>query len=138
MENKVFFKGSLAVEQMVRVIENADLGVVPKRNNGFGNEAFSTKILEFMAMRVPVIVLRYRNQHCFFDENVVKFFRQNDPKSLADAMLLVIKNPAIRENLMRNANKIIRKYTWDVNERIFLDLVDSLLEARNNHGAASR
>jgi len=35
---------------------NADLGIVPKRKDNFGNEAFSTKILEFMAMSVPVIV----------------------------------------------------------------------------------
>jgi glycosyltransferase involved in cell wall biosynthesis len=41
-------------------MENADLGVVPKRNDPFGDEAFSTKILEFMAMGVPVIVSETR------------------------------------------------------------------------------
>ncbi len=30
LENRIFFKGSCTVEQIVRVIENADLGVVPK------------------------------------------------------------------------------------------------------------
>jgi glycosyltransferase involved in cell wall biosynthesis len=87
LENRVFFKGSLAVEQMVRVIENADLGIVPKRGNGFGNEAFSTKILEFMAMGVPVIVPDTDVDTFYFNENVAKFFRANDENSLADAML---------------------------------------------------
>ncbi len=40
----------------------ADLGVVPKRAEGFGNEAFSTKILEFMACGVPVLVSSHQSR----------------------------------------------------------------------------
>ncbi len=39
----------LPLEEIATVIASADVGVVPKRADGFGNEAFSTKILEFMA-----------------------------------------------------------------------------------------
>ena len=63
---------------MVNVIENADLGIVPKRSIGFGNEAFSTKILEFMAMGIPVIVPDTEVDTYYFDEKVAKFFRAND------------------------------------------------------------
>jgi glycosyltransferase involved in cell wall biosynthesis len=136
LENRVLFKGSLAVEQMVRVIENADLGIVPKRGNGFGNEAFSTKVLEFMAMGVPVIVPDTEVDIFYFNENVAKFFRANDENSLADAMLLLIKSSAVRETLVRNASEFVKKYTWDVNQHIYLDLVDSLLSSRNDRGAA--
>ena len=137
LENRVFFKGSLAVEQMVRVIENADLGIVPKRKNGFGNEAFSTKILEFMAMGVPVIVPDTEIDTYYFDEKVAKFFLANDEKSLADAMLLLIKNRPVRECLAQSASEFVKKYTWDVNEHIYLGLVDSLVNSRNDHGVAS-
>ena len=135
LENEVCFKGSLAVEQMVRVIENADLGIVPKRSNGFGNEAFSTKILEFMAMGVPVIVPDTEVDSFYFDDHVAKFFRANDEQSLADAMLLLIKNSAVRETLVRSASEFVKKYAWDVNQHIYLDLVDSLLSSRNDRGA---
>jgi glycosyltransferase involved in cell wall biosynthesis len=136
LENRVFFKGSLAVEQMVRVIENANLGIVPKRGNGFGNEAFSTKILEFMAMGVPVIVPDTEVDSFYFNENVVKFFRANDEKSLADAMLWLIGDEAVRETFVRNATEFVKKYTWDVNQHIYLDLVDSLLSSRKDRDAA--
>ena len=136
IEDRVFFKGSLAVESMVRVIENADLGVVPKRGNGFGNEAFSTKILEFMAMGVPVIIPDTEIDTYYFDGTVAKFFRANDEKSLAEAMLLLIKNSAVRESLAGSASEFVKKYTWHVNQHIYLDLVDSLLSSRKNQGAA--
>jgi glycosyltransferase involved in cell wall biosynthesis len=136
LENRVFFKGSLAVEQMVRVIENADLGIVPKRGNGFGNEAFSTKILEFMAMGVPVIIPDTEVDSFYFNENVAKFFRANDEKSLADAMSLLIGDGAVRETLVRNATEFVKKYTWDVNQHIYLDLINSLLSSRKDRDSA--
>lgn len=42
LESRVRFAGILPLREIARVIENADLGVVPKRKNAFGNEAFST------------------------------------------------------------------------------------------------
>ena len=39
-----------------RRLREIAIGVIPKRKDNFGNEAFSTKIFAFMAMRVPVIV----------------------------------------------------------------------------------
>ena len=56
LQDRVFIKSFISTRQIASVIENADLGIVPKRKEGFGDEAFSTKIMEFMAMGVPVIV----------------------------------------------------------------------------------
>jgi glycosyltransferase involved in cell wall biosynthesis len=49
------FEG-VPIDQIAGVIANSDLGVVPKRADSFGNEAYSTKIMEFMSQGVPVVV----------------------------------------------------------------------------------
>jgi hypothetical protein len=51
-------------------------------------------------------------------------------------MLLLIENSAVREILVRNASEFVKKYTWDVNQHIYLDLIDSLLRSRRDRGAA--
>jgi len=135
LENQVLFKGSRVVEQMVRVIEDADLGIVPKRKNGFGNEAFSTKILEFMAMGVPVIIPDTDVDTYYFNDSVAKFFQANNDESLADSMLLLIKNPEVRQSFVRNASEFVKKYTWGANQSIYLVLVDSLLTSREGRHA---
>ena len=56
LQDRVFLKGIVPLEQVSSVIAGADLGVVPKRSNAFGDEAFSTKTLEFMTVGVPLIV----------------------------------------------------------------------------------
>src|SRR5262249_8398096 len=44
VEDRVLLKGYRTLYDIAVEIENADLGVVPKRNDPFGDEAFSTKI----------------------------------------------------------------------------------------------
>jgi glycosyltransferase involved in cell wall biosynthesis len=132
LTNKVFLKGSLPLEGIARVIENADLGVVPKRKDGFGNEAFSTKILEFMSLGIPVIVPDTMIDRYYFNDKVARFFHANDETSLAEALLLMIKNHCLRETLARNASEFAEKYSWDANKKIYFDLVDSLVHSSND------
>ena len=131
LEKRVFLMGTKPLHEISSVIENADLGVVPKRSNSFGNEAFSTKILEFMSLGVPVVVPDTAIDSYYFNNSVVKFFHANDEKSLADAILLMIKNPELRQKFSRDAAQFVLKYSWDMNKDTYLNLVDSLVQSSN-------
>jgi glycosyltransferase involved in cell wall biosynthesis len=127
LQERVFVKGSRTLQQVAEIMENCDLGVVSKRSDGFGNEAFSTKILEFMCLDVPVIVPETAIDRYYFNDSIVKFFRANDEESLAEAVLQMIENPGQRQELVRNAREFIKGYTWEKNKSVYLDLVDSLV-----------
>jgi glycosyltransferase involved in cell wall biosynthesis len=129
LEKRVFLKAPMPLRQISSVIENSDLGIVPKRKDSFGNEAFSTKILEFMSLGVPVIVSDTTIDTYYFNNSIVQFFQANDERSLADAMLLLIKNADLRKSLVTNANEFIKKYTWDTNQGTYLELVRSLVRS---------
>jgi len=55
LNGSVRFFEPLRIHEIATVMANADLGVVPKRADSFGNEAYSTKIMEFMSLGVPVV-----------------------------------------------------------------------------------
>jgi glycosyltransferase involved in cell wall biosynthesis len=133
LQDRVLLTGPVSLEQICTIIENADLGVVPKRKNNFGNEAFSTKTLEFMVLGVPIIVPDTAVDKFYFHDSVVKFFDAGDERSLAEAMLLLIKDPELRQRLVANAAEFVKKFTWDAHESEYLDLVDSLV-----HGSTTR
>lgn len=135
LQNKVLLKNRLPLDQIAGVIESADLGVVPKRKNGFGNEAFSTKILEFMSLDVPVIVPDTLIDKYYFNDSVACFFRANDDKSLADALLRLINDGELRQRLVANASEFVRKYNWEANKHSYFELVDSLV-ANSHKGSA--
>jgi glycosyltransferase involved in cell wall biosynthesis len=127
LENRVFFHKPIALREMAKVIETADLGIVPKRSDNFGNEAFSTKILEFMAMGVPVIVADTLVDKYYFDDSVVHFFQAGNVDDLARRMVEMIQNPERRRVQADKATRFVNKNDWNAKKHEYLNLVDEMV-----------
>ena len=120
-----FFKG-VTLDQIAQVIANADLGVVPKRADSFGNEAYSTKIMEFMSQGVPAVVSRTKIDTFYFKEDDVRFFTSGDADSMAKAMCDVAQNAELRNTLIANGLEYVQKNSWDRKREEYLRLIDDL------------
>jgi glycosyltransferase involved in cell wall biosynthesis len=132
LQHQVFLKGDCSLSEIPLIMENADLGVVPKRKDSFGNEAFSTKIFEFMSLDVPVLVSDTMIDRYYFNESVVKFFRGGDENDLAHSMLRLIKDADMRHSLIKSAKEFIRQNNWEVKKAQYLNLVDGLVAPRKS------
>jgi glycosyltransferase involved in cell wall biosynthesis len=130
VESSVLFKGNRPLREIVGIIENSDLGVVPKRNDPFGDRAFSTKIMEFMSMGVPVVVSETTIDQYYFDGSLVKFFKPGDENSLAEALLEVMSDRTLREQLVANANEFIEANDWEANKHKYLEIIGKLAPGR--------
>jgi glycosyltransferase involved in cell wall biosynthesis len=127
LQQRVVLHDRIPVRDIPSVIETAKLGIVPKRKDTFGNEAFSTKILEFMAMRVPVIVSDTMVDRSYFDDSVVRFFSGEAEDDLSRCMLDLIKHPDVRHGLVQRAAEFVARNDWAQNKQAYLNLVDGLL-----------
>lgn len=132
LENRVFLKETVPINEIAVIMANSDLGVIPKRNDCFGGEAFSTKTLEFMNLGVPIVVSKTKIDQFYFDDSIVKFFEPGNEKDLAIAMLELINNKELRDKISKNALKFVEKNNWDVKKHIYLDLVDSLVKSNSD------
>jgi len=135
LEKDVFLQPYVAHEEILRIMENADLGVDPKRSDGFANEAFGGKIFEFMALGVPVVASSTRTNKHYFTESVVRFCRGGDTQDLAQSILALHKDREATDRMVQNATAFVRRYQWDAQKSIYLDLVDSLTHSRKNVSA---
>ena len=126
LEGRVIFTGMVPIDEISSVMSRADIGVVPKRANSFGNEAFSTKILEFMALGVPVIVSNTKIDKYYFSDDLVMFFENEDFEDLAVKMERMIMNREAREQYKINSLEYIQGNNWDVKKSVYLDLISSL------------
>lgn len=132
LSKRVFFKEPVSIEKIAQVMADADLGVIPKRNDPFGGEAFSTKTLEFMSLGVPIIVSKTKIDQFYFNDSVVKFFTPDDVEDLARCMLSLINDKHLRERLRENAKKYVEDYRWDDRKQEYFNLVDSLMREKKN------
>ena len=127
LQDRVLMHERIPLREIPLVIETAKLGIVPKRKDNFGNEAFSTKILEFMAMGVPVIVSDTKIDRHYFDDSVVRFFRGEDENDLAHAILDLIRHKEMRQALIERATELVAQNDWAQKKYEYLNLVDGLL-----------
>ncbi|MGD0008686.1 MAG: glycosyltransferase family 4 protein [Terriglobia bacterium] len=128
--DRVSMEAFVPIEQMAERMANVDLGVVPKRKDSFGNEAFSTKIMEFMAMGVPVVVSKTRIDQYYFNQDLVQFFESGSAEDLAAKILELVHDPARRRVLRAHGMKFVRQNNWDVKKNEYLDIVDRLAKQR--------
>ena len=130
LTDKVRFFDPRPVSEIAEVMSQADMGVVPKRADSFGNEAYSTKIMEFMSLGVPMVVSSTKIDRFYFDDTVVRFFESGNQDALAEAIIEVFLNDELRRRMITNALEYADQNSWHRRQGDYLELVDSLIENR--------
>jgi glycosyltransferase involved in cell wall biosynthesis len=126
LNDDVTLQGFVPLEHVSEIIADADLGVVPKRRDSFGDEAFSTKIMEFMMMNVPVVASETTIDRYYFNDELIQFFESGNSEDLAAKVLDLARNKAKRDALSASAKTFVDANTWDVKKHEYLDIVDRL------------
>jgi len=127
LEDRVSLSGLIRLEQVAETMARIDLGVVPKRKEGFGDIAFSTKIMEFMAMGVPVLASRTRIDEFYFSGRLVEFFESGNPADMAAKILRLIEQPERIAELRGNSAGFIAANNWTVKQEEYFALVDRVV-----------
>jgi|HubBroStandDraft_4_1064222.scaffolds.fasta_scaffold00202_12 glycosyltransferase involved in cell wall biosynthesis len=128
MRDRIVFHDFLPSHEIARVMAATDLAIEPKRStSAFSNEALSTKILEFMALGVPVIACRTKIHAYYYDDSVIQYYEDDDENQLAQQILRLRSDSQLRRRQVANAEKYVRDNTWGARKHEYLQLVDSLL-----------
>jgi glycosyltransferase involved in cell wall biosynthesis len=126
LQGRVLLRGPVPLDQIAHIMAGADIGVVPKKNDDFGGEAFSTKTLEFMTLGVPIIVAGTKIDRIYFDDSIVRFFEPGNVDDLAAAMHRLIHDKTLRDGLAANAAVFAERNRWTDKKHLYLNLVDGL------------
>lgn len=126
VQKHVRFHPPLPTREIVRKMAQADLGIVPKRAESFGDEAYSTKIMEFMALGVPVVISETLVDRYYFHDSLARFFPSGNPDALATAVLDVLGNAEATRQRVQRALEYAQVESWQTHQANYLALVDRL------------
>jgi len=130
LEDRISLIGLIPMEEVAEIMSRIDLGIVPKRADSFGNEAFSTKIMEFMAMNVPVLASRTRVDEYYFHDGIVQFFESGNVPDLADKIRLLYQDSGRRAELRSRSSAFIAQNSWDTRQHEYFGLIDRWASTR--------
>jgi glycosyltransferase involved in cell wall biosynthesis len=139
LNGRLAFHDFLSVSEISSLMADANLAVVPKRaSSEFGNEAASTKIMEFMSLGVPVIVSRTKVDAFYHDASRVRFFESENVAELAETMLALWQDPVLRQKLVAGGLKYVDLNSWKTKKLEYLHLVDTLCLASPARASAAK
>jgi glycosyltransferase involved in cell wall biosynthesis len=108
------------------MIKKADVGLVPYRRDLFTDGILPTKLMEYVALGVPVIAARTPVIETYFDETMVQFFTPGEPEDLARCILALHADRQRLTALAQNADRFNQRYNWKAVSAAYVALVERL------------
>lgn len=128
LQGVIRFHGKKSLEEIVTLLKGMHLGVVPNDRNPATELMLPVKMMECMALGVPVIVPKLFTIKWYFPEAAVTYFEPGDFKSLALGILDLYMNPEKRERKAKAAREVLRQYGWENHKTGLLGLYQELVQ----------
>jgi len=125
LAERVEFSGCyLPIEETLARVAKADCGVIPNRPSTLNRFALSSKLFEYVALGIPVVISRLQTLAAHFGPDEVTFFEPGDAASLAEAIGWVADNPAEAKAKATRAKARAEEYSWERNRARYLALLN--------------
>jgi len=125
-EHVSFSNQFVPTSELPQLIGRAHIGVVPYRQDVFTDGILPTKMMEYMALGIPVIAARTSAIAAYFDDDMVQFFKPEDVNDLAHCIRLLYRDRARLAQLAQNSDKFNQRYNWTMVSANYLELVDRI------------
>jgi glycosyltransferase involved in cell wall biosynthesis len=111
LESNFFFAGSVNHETLLKFYQNATVYVLPSYREGL-----PTTLLEAMSCGLPVVATAISGITDVIDNHKTGLLvPTNSPENLANAILMLIEDSKLSEEIAKNARMHVQKYyDWDI------------------------
>jgi glycosyltransferase involved in cell wall biosynthesis len=130
LEGIVRYLGPRSLEQLVKEIQDCDLGVIPNHRNAFTATNTPVRIFEYLALGKPVIAPCTPGIQDYFGEGSLLFFEPGNADELARQFEYTYSHPAEVLEIVRNGQKVYLEHTWEKERQTLLDRLGEILDVR--------
>jgi glycosyltransferase involved in cell wall biosynthesis len=89
------------------------------------------KLLEYVALGIPVVAPRLKCIQHYFTGSMVSFFEPEDIDSMAVAILALYRDPERRHDQARQAKAFLERYGWEGHKQDLIRMYDNLWEEKS-------
>jgi glycosyltransferase involved in cell wall biosynthesis len=111
---------------MQKALKNMDIGIIPQERNAIVDLSFPTKLGEFIALGIPVIIPQIPAVLDYFPPHTL-FYHKGGPQGIAQAVIDIVQNPAEAQKRSRLAFQSLHPIRWEIMEERYFGLVRELI-----------
>ena len=112
LNDSVEFKGWINREDIPKNISDASIGIGPLRLTNVTSRALPIKVLEYMAVSLPIIAQKGTLPNDVLENGKNGFFIENHIE-LAEKIILLLNEPKKVENMGAYSLKLVQKFSWE-------------------------
>lgn len=115
ISNSIFFTGYFPPTQIPLYLKASDIAIIPLTDTKIGRYYTSPlKLFEYMGASVPIIASNLDSlAEILEDGKTAVLVEAENPVSLANGILKLLKNPEKAKELSENAYRLSKQYSWD-------------------------
>jgi glycosyltransferase involved in cell wall biosynthesis len=121
-----FTKRNFPVHNLAKLLAEMDLGVVSNRKSIATELMLPAKMLEYIALDIPVIAPRLKTIQYYFTDDMVTYFEPEDIDSLYNAILNMYFDESKRLQKVQSAKKFLEQYGWEKHQMNLINLYKRL------------
>ncbi len=126
-ERVYFSQAYRPIEEIVPVLQTAHLAVIPTREVISTDYMLPTKLLEYLALGIPVICTPTRTVRHYFGDRHPLYLEDSSPEGVAAKIAWVRENYADAAALTLQAREtFFRQYAWSTHKQTYVALLERL------------
>lgn len=127
LEERVHLHGRVPIERLPALLAEADAGLVPSLPEPYLAYSLSTKLLEYVALGIPVIASDLATFRTHFTDAALCFVPAGDASALANAIVDLSREPDAAAQRAAEAQRQAAAYAWPEQARRYLGVAEGLI-----------
>jgi glycosyltransferase involved in cell wall biosynthesis len=123
LSDRARFVDSLSRRDVLAAVNGASVGVVPSLPTRHNTLAVSTKLFEYVALRIPAVVADLPTSRMHFADDEMLYFRAGDEVALANALVAVAHDPDAARARADAALRRYEAYKWERNAERYVEVL---------------
>jgi len=120
------------VEDLPDLLHGMHLGVIGNRISSTTKHMLPVKMMEYMALGIPVVVPNMANIRHYFDERYVCYYQPENIGDLSRKIIMLAHSAERRSELAEQAYNLIRMHNWNDEFGKYMDVLKVLIKPRSN------
>ncbi len=126
IHERVHFGETVPLSDVAMMLREMDLEIIPSRRNIATDLILPVKMLECIALGIPVVAPRLKAIEHYFSDDMVFYFEPDNIESLTNAILNAYTNENMRMKVAENAKSFLKQYGWETHKFDLINLYKNL------------